>query len=57
MKEITELDIAELTHTLRLLYKTRGKTELLNFIYEMMLSANIGLRVLNEELGNEVKKG
>lgn len=49
MKNINELDQAQLRHELRAMYKDIGYIESLQVLYEILMSANILMDVILEE--------
>lgn len=54
MKEISELDKAALKHDFRMLYKDIGRIESFQVLYELLVSANILLDVIQEETKAEI---
>lgn len=53
MKKPTELDLAELKHDFRSMYKNIGLEGCLQVVYEFAISMDLLLTVIQEELKNE----
>jgi len=53
--KINELALAELRHDMRLMYKQIGVVGAFQVLYELLMSAQILMEVIVEELTNEKK--
>jgi len=56
MNEPSELDIAQLKHEMRDLYKAVGRTEALQVLFELLVGANAMAEVIVEETAKEGAK-
>lgn len=55
MKEPNELDKASLKHDFRKMYNDIGTAGMMQVVYELLLSANLAMEVVNEERVNNAK--